>query len=137
MQDRNGAVPLVQAAHSAYPTIQKILVDGAYVGEVIAQAEIATGITVEVTKRNDQVKGFVPVRKRWAVERTFGWFGRYRRTSKDYERYCDTEEYVIKWIMVAILLRSLKPTPGQDALRLRSSGYTASEAGLLIGPTCQ
>jgi transposase len=25
-------------------------------------------------------------RKRWAVEQTFGWLGRYRRTSKHHER---------------------------------------------------
>lgn len=119
VQDRDGAVPLICAAHSEYPTIQKILVDGAYVGDVIDQAETATGIAVEVTKRNEEAKGFVPVRKRWAVERTFGWFGRYRRTSKDYERYADTEEYVIKWTMVALLLRRLRPSRNQDALRLR------------------
>jgi len=114
VQDRDGAVPLIHNARSAYPTIRKILVDGAYVGNVIDDAETETGIVVEVTKRNEQVKGFVPVRKRWAVERTFGWIGRYRRTSKDYERYCDTEEYVIKWVMTAILLRRLKP--GNDSL---------------------
>jgi transposase len=121
VQDRDGAVPLIHKARTAYPTLRKILVDGAYVGNVIDDAETETGIVVEVTKRNEQVKGFVPVRKRWAVERTFGWIGRYRRTSKDYERYCDTEEYVIKWIMTAILLRRLAPTddPKSPGLRLR------------------
>ena len=83
----------------------------------------ATGIDVEVTKRNEQSKGFIPVRKRWAVERTFGWFGRFRRTSKDYERYCATEEYVLKWVVVAILLRRLAPSsdPRSARLQLRSA----------------
>ena len=61
----------------------------------------------------------VPVRKRWAVERTFGWIGRYRRTSKDYERYCETEEYVVQWVMIAILLRRLKPADEHASSRLR------------------
>jgi putative transposase len=116
VQDRDGAVPLIHAAHRLFPTITKILVDGAYVGEVIGQAEAATGIDVEVTKRNEQVRGFVPVRLRWAVERTFGWIGRYRRTSKDYERRCDTEEAVIKWTTIAMLLRRLAPSGGADSI---------------------
>jgi transposase len=121
VQDRDGSVPLIHKARTGYPTIRKILVDGAYVGNVIDAAEAETGIDVEVTKRNEQVKGFVPVRIRWAVERTFGWIGRYRRTSKDYERYCDTEEYVIKWVMIAILLRRLAPEndPKSPRLQLR------------------
>lgn len=114
-------MPLIHKAHSAFPTIQKILVDGAYVGKVIDEASGTTGIPVEVTKRNEEVKGFVPVRKRWAVERTFGWIGRYRRTSKDYERYCDTEEYVIKWVMTAILLRRLAPDANSPRLQLRQA----------------
>lgn len=119
VQDRDGAVPLIYEAANNFPTILKILVDGAYVGRVIDEAASATGIPVEVTKRNEQVKGFVPVRKRWAVERTFGWFGRYRRTSKDYERYCSTEQYVIEWVMVAILLRRLAPAQGSNSTRMQ------------------
>jgi putative transposase len=119
VQDRDGAVPLIHAARESFPSIEKILVDGAYVGEVINDAASATGITVEVTKRNEQVKGFVPVAKRWSVERTLGWLGRYRRTSKDYERYSETEEYVIKWAMVALLLRRLAPGHPLETPRLQ------------------
>ena len=126
VQDRDGAVLLIHAAGESFPTIERILVDGAYVGEVINDAESATGIAVEVTKRNEQVKGFVPVRKRWAVERTFGWLGRYRRTSKDYERYCETEEYVIKWTMVAVLLRRLAPGNPSETPRLQLRGVRLS-----------
>jgi putative transposase len=115
VQDRDGSIPLIHAAHDRFPTIEKILVDGAYVGEVIKNAEAATGITVEVTKRNEEARGFVPVRLRWAVERTFAWLGRYRRTSKDYERYPETEECVIKWAVVALLLQRLAPTSDADA----------------------
>lgn len=31
-------------------------------------------------------KRFIPVKKRWVVERTFGWFSNYRRLDKDHER---------------------------------------------------
>jgi putative transposase len=42
-------------------------------------------VRLEIGKRSDQVQGFVILPKRWIVERTFGWFGKYRRLSKDYE----------------------------------------------------
>jgi putative transposase len=51
VQDRDGAVPLIHAAHRLYPTIEKILVDGAYTVQVIEQTEKETRIDVEVTKR--------------------------------------------------------------------------------------
>jgi putative transposase len=42
-------------------------------------------VDVEIVKRSDDVKGFKVLPRRWVVERTFGWLGRQRRLSKDYE----------------------------------------------------
>ena len=39
---------------------------------------------------------------RWIVERTFGWFGRYRRLSKDYEHNPASSE---AWIYIAMIHR--------------------------------
>ena len=39
---------------------------------------------------------------RWIVERTFGWFGRYRRLSKDYEHNPKSSE---AWIYIAMIHR--------------------------------
>jgi putative transposase len=54
--------------------------------------------------------GFVVKPKRWVVERTFGWLGRYRRLSKDYEAKCDTEEAWVWIAMSRILLYRLDTT---------------------------
>ena len=43
------------------------------------------GIPLEIVKRSDAAKGFVVLPKRWIVERTFGWLGRCRRLTKDFE----------------------------------------------------
>jgi len=40
------------------------------------------------------------MRRRWVVERTFGWLGRYRRLSKDYEA---TIESSAAWLWVAFI----------------------------------
>ena len=42
-------------------------------------------VRLEIVKRPAGTKGFLLLPKRWGVERTFGWLGRYRRLSKDYE----------------------------------------------------
>jgi putative transposase len=62
---------------------------------------------LDIVKRSDQVKGFVVLPKRWIVERTCGWFGKYRRLSKDYAYRTDTSEAMIYIVMVHIMVRSI------------------------------
>jgi putative transposase len=45
--------------------------------------------------------------KRWIVERTFGWFYKYRRLSKDYEYLTDTSEAMIYVAMIHIMVRRI------------------------------
>jgi len=47
-------------------------------------------VTLQIVKRTDDVSGFKIMPKRWIVERTFGWLGRWRRLSKDYELLPET-----------------------------------------------
>ena len=54
----------------------------------------------EVIKRSDKAQGFVLLPRRWVVERTFAWLGRFRRLSKDYEVLTETSEAMIYAAMV-------------------------------------
>jgi transposase len=45
--------------------------------------------------------------RRWVVERTFAWLGRYRRLAKDYERTVQTAEAMITLAMTRLMLRRL------------------------------
>ena len=65
-------------------------VDQGYTGEDAAQQGSAHGIRLEVVKHTEAKKGFVLLPRRWVVERTFGWFGRFRRLARDYERLSET-----------------------------------------------
>jgi len=47
--------------------------------------------------------------KRWVVERTFAWLGRYRRHSRDYERRTDSSEAMLQVSAIHMLLRRLNP----------------------------
>jgi transposase len=80
------------------------------------------GIAFEVVRRSDGgrqrrwlpagatppiVSPFAVVPRRWVVERTFAWLGRFRRLSKDYEYLTATSEAVIYLAMTRMLLRRL------------------------------
>jgi putative transposase len=60
---------------------------------------------MEIVKRSDDMKGFKVLPRRWVVERTFGWLGRQRRLSKDYEYLTDTSEAMIYVAMIGIMVR--------------------------------
>lgn len=56
-----------------------------------------------------KTKRFVPVKKRWVVERTFAWFSNYRRLDKDHERKIGHSTAMIRWAMVCLMLNRLSP----------------------------
>jgi hypothetical protein len=58
----------------------------AYQGTFSEIAEQVLEIEVEVAAKPESTKGFIPIVKRWVVERTFAWFNFYRRLAKDYEQ---------------------------------------------------
>jgi putative transposase len=68
---------------------------------------------IEVVKRPLGAKGFVLLHRRWVVERTFAWLGRYRRNSRDYERRTESSEAVIKISAIHHMLRRLRPDTTQ------------------------
>jgi transposase len=71
-------------------SVEVAFVDQGYTGEAVAEAAQANGIRLEVVKHTEAKKGFVLLPRRWVVERTFGWLGRFRRLARDYERLTQT-----------------------------------------------
>ena len=68
----------------------------------------ATGWVLDIVKRSDDQKGFIVFPKRWIAERTFGWFGRYRRLSKDYEEQPQSSETMLYIAMIQLMLKRLE-----------------------------
>ena len=64
--------------------LKKILGDGAYKGVFALKAQ-QEGFVFEQASRPESVQGFVPIAKRWVVERTIAWTNFFRRIVKDYE----------------------------------------------------
>jgi putative transposase len=67
------------------------------------------GFRIEVVERPAGSKGFVLLHRRWVVERTFAWLGRYRRLSRDYEYSTESSESWIRISSIHRMLRLLKP----------------------------
>ena len=67
------------------------------------------GCGVEIVQRDPEQRGFVVVKGRWVVERTFGWLGRSRRLSKDYEEAPESERAMVLGSMTQLMLRRLHP----------------------------
>ena len=64
---------------------------------------------IEGVKRPLGSEGFVKLPGRWVVERTFAGLGRSRRNSRDYERFAESSEAMIKISSIHRRLRLLKP----------------------------
>jgi putative transposase len=67
------------------------------------------GYVIEVVSRPAGSKGFVLLHRRWVVERTFAWLGRYRRNSRDYEWSTESSEAMLKVCSIHRMLRLLNP----------------------------
>jgi transposase len=71
-------------------TVEVAFVDQGYTGDEAANQAAAEGIKLEVVKHTQAKRGFVLLPRRWVVERSFGWLGRFRRLARDYERLAET-----------------------------------------------
>lgn len=70
--------------------VELAFVDQGYTGAEAAEAAEEHGIRLEVVKLPEAKKSFVLLPRRWVVERSFAWTGRFRRLARDYERLPDT-----------------------------------------------
>lgn len=106
MQDTTGGRDLIDAVAATHPSVTKIWADAGYKKSVIERGA-AHGIDVEVVSKDPGQKGFKPLPKRWAVERTFGWLVLHRRLVRDYETLPERAETAIHWAMIDVMSRRL------------------------------
>jgi len=118
--DWDGALEVFKRAEGALPRLAKVWADSAYaVGKLFDWIRANCRWVLEVVAKRPGQTAFEVQPMRWIVERTFGWFGRYRRLSKDYETNPKSSE---TWILVAMLHRMARSQlprrdPDLDLLR--------------------
>jgi putative transposase len=107
IQDRDGAKILLGLIREKFLRLRLIWADGGYAGKLLQWVSALRNdnpIKLEIVKRSDQKKGFYVLPRRWVVERTFGWLGRQRRLSKDYEYRIQTSETMIHVAMIGLMV---------------------------------
>lgn len=121
IQDRDGARPLMKGARPKLPRVVTVWSDRAYkvgygpkkrVGRLDEWMWRELGWLLQVVERptdeaGHTLPGFRPLHKRWVVERTFAWLGKYRRLSKDYEFLPGSSEALIYLASAHLLVRRL------------------------------
>ena len=103
VQDRDGAISVIDKLTENWKKIIKIFADSGYRGELIATVKRRFNIELEIIKRNE-LHAFKVLPKRWIVERTFSWIDTNRRNSKNYERLNQTSVAMIHLSAIRIML---------------------------------
>jgi len=114
IQEREGAKLLLHEWRFPARRLQLIWADAGYWGHKFQRwVQEQCGVVRETLSANDLVNrrrgrtGYVPVPRRWVVERTFAWLGRCRRLSKDYEQNTRSSEAWILLAMIRLMLRRI------------------------------
>ena len=104
VQDRDGAVDVVNKLYESWKKVVKIFADGGYRGKLINTIKTKFKIELEIIKR-DELHTFTILPKRWIVERTFAWIDTNRRNSKNYERLNNTSLAMVHLSAIRIMLK--------------------------------
>ncbi len=104
IQDGDGAGDLLRRIKPLYCWLQTVFADSIYNRVATLLACFLLGITLVIVGRIPGTKGFVVLPRRWVVERTFGWLGRWRRLSKDYEHLPEVSEAMVTLAMIRLML---------------------------------
>ena len=110
VQDADGVGDLLRRIKPLYCWLRTVFADSIYNRVAALLACFLLGITLIVVGRIPGTKGFVVLPRRWVVERTFGWLGRWRRLSKDYEHLSEVSEAMVTLAMIRLMVhRTVHP----------------------------
>lgn len=106
--DNRGAKELMlRLMEAGFVDLDLVWADQGYRGTLLEWTESYTWWKLEIVRKSTYEGGFHIQPKRWVVERTFGWFSKYRRMARDYEQLADSSEAMMNLAMTHILLRRL------------------------------
>ena len=81
--------------------------DRAYGGLLEGWTLFTCGWELDIVRSPRPKKGFQVLPRRWVVERTFAWLGKWRRLSKDYEYLPASAEAMVRLAMTGLMLHRL------------------------------
>jgi transposase len=105
ISDSAGAQLILDGVRKRWPWMKHLFADGAYDRTRLLDKAAYLDFALEIVRRNEEQTGFHVIRRRWVVERTFGWMTRWRRLVRDYEARLDVSRAMIHVAMGSLLLR--------------------------------
>ena len=109
IHDSVGAVSVFKVMIDRFPRLRKILADGGYQGETLAnivKKDLGCELSV-VLRPNESSRKFSVIPKRWIVERSFSWLENFRRVAIDYEFFSESSLAMLQIAFSAIMLKKL------------------------------
>jgi putative transposase len=98
---------LLKKIKHLYCWLTVVFADSIYNRLPVLLACFLLGLTLIIVRRIAGTTGFVVIPRRWIVERTLGWFGRWRRLSKDYEELPEVSEAMVTLAAIRMMLQRL------------------------------
>jgi putative transposase len=106
-QDADGLHALLKRVKPLYCWLRAVFADSIYDRLAALLASFLFGLTLIVVRRVAGATGFVVQPRRWVVERSLGWLGRWRRLSKDHEALPEVSEAMVSLAMIRLMLHRL------------------------------
>ena len=107
IQDADGLWGLPKRRKPLYPWLRAVFADSIYNRVAALLACFLFGLALIIVRRAAGSTGFVVQPRRWVVERTLGWLGRWRRLSKDDEELPEVSEAMATLAMIRLMLHRL------------------------------
>lgn len=108
IQDYHAAKVLLDKLTEPVSTLERIWADGMYgKAGLVEWVQETCSIVLAIVNRPPEQHGFAVLPRRWVVERTFAWLGRYRRLSKDYEHCTKSSEGTVYLASIHTMLRRI------------------------------
>jgi putative transposase len=107
IQDADGLGDLLKRVKPLYNWLRAVFADSIYNRLAALLACFLFGLALIIVRRLAGSTGFVVQPRRWVVERSLGWFGRWRRPSKDYEALPEVSEAMVTLAAIRLMLHRL------------------------------
>jgi putative transposase len=114
IQNRDGAKLALEQVKGKFSRLELIWADAGYSSQLVDWVRAVCSWMLVIVRRSDDINGFQVLPRRWVVERTFGWVGRYQRLSKDYEGLTESSQAFIYAAMIHIMVRILGRIKGSN-----------------------
>lgn len=102
LHDTKGGPSVLRKSSEKHPTITGYSGDAGYRGTTVDYVSKTLNLTIFISQKIKDTFSILP--KRWIVERTFAWLGKFRRLAKDFEILKQTAENIIRISMMKITL---------------------------------